>query len=253
MIDPRLRIVTKAESRTNLAYARKRIKQVLNAALKVGDQWPPENEVVPMGRIQLARTIIQPDNTGYNIVFESNRSAAPHLRVRINGLPIDSTSTKAMTISMLETAYAILGMPEAENNITPFAEDVLDLAAFYHSTNEQSALLTLCPNALRHKISLRNTVLTRIDEATKMAIASSNQQLEKLTDTVRDRLPLLAKCAITESGGAFYVGILPVENFRKYPKTQNSMGNLPPLDPVRAIHLIREFQAELVASGHIDG
>ena len=250
LISPDLRIVTTAESRTNLLYAKRRIKQVLDAALKIGDHWPPENEVVPMGRIQLARTIDLPNFNQQTIVFESNQSAAPHLRVRTKGLPIDCSNTKTMTLSVLKMAYAVLRQPEADNDITPFAEDLLDLAALYHSQDEKVVSLWIYPAAESHKLRLHNHLKPNQSDDGKKAEILSNEKLQKLTDLARDRLPLLAQCSIQEKGGAFYVSIDPINHWRHYPKNQRPMGNLNPLEPLRALRLIQEFHDELIASGH---
>ena len=231
---PQLHVCFNDRSMKERAYARRRIEDVLQAAEAIPAPWPPSDEAVSMGRIELSRLHWGDHSDQHSALFESSRSNAPHLTLTLSGFGLLRANRRDDVLNMLKTALAALNAPTDEPADMSVARDLTDVARLMNPNPNYLPLLFLYPN--QNRSILRLAIDPRKDGADQLE--EHNRKLKTLLDQIRHLLPTIAQCHIEERGGTFMVRISPLPI------------NPSDIDPIRAMHLIRQFSTELAASGY---
>ncbi|MAM84360.1 MAG: hypothetical protein CL472_06770 [Acidobacteria bacterium] len=246
-----LHVTYRGASARERNYALKRIKDVYRALKKV-DHWSLQGAPVRLGRIELSRFTRNGNGTA-TLVFQSSSNASRHLTITTMASNERGLLRHEDAIQIMEEALNALSAPILTPEQISFTDDITDLAAVLYSHVAMGCELSVGPTPQCHTLEIpmskqmtKNKGKTLHDD-----IMVSNPKLASLLNQLRSRITPVVQCSISEKSGAFTIILSPYTTYRHYPKPglfENSFHK--PLDPMRAMGLLNQFKAELVASGH---
>lgn len=247
-----LHVCINKESLAEHGYAKRRIDQVLRAIRQV-EKWPVPEEIVRLGRIELSRSIISGNGTR-TLVFGSSSNSSPHLTITTMGNPDNKSISRENIIAIMEDSQRALSAPMLTPEQIGFMEDVADVAAALHSHLPMGCSLSIGSRPESHELGIPESKNPHIPDAEKFEkdLKESNLKLASFLDQIRHRFTPVLQCSIAEKSGAFRITLSPFNTYRHYPKT--GLFNYSfhkEIDPLRAMALVRQFENELRASGHL--